>query len=227
MKRILLTWASSGLGFELAKLFHEKWFEVIALGRHKPEIDIQYISLDLTSGESIQQAVQHIKSEYSTFDCLLHCAGDGKVECIDDINFSDADSTFRLNVVWPLALTAWLFDLIKKNEADVLSIVATIGLKWYQHMTTYSAAKRGQTGFVENLQLELKWTKSRVISVYPWGMQTESNVGEQRRDTQLRKITGKSSSGSMLDPKEIAKIVFDIYSLPKNIEVSEIIINRK
>ena len=31
----------------------------------------------------------------------------------------------------------------------------------------------------------------------------------------------------MLDPKEIAKIVFDIYSLPKNIEVSEIIINRK
>jgi len=58
-------------------------------------------------------------------------------------------------------------------------------------------------------------------------MQTESNVGEQGRDTQLRKITGKSSSGSMLDPKEIAKIVFDIYSLPKNIEVSEIIINRK
>ncbi len=30
-----------------------------------------------------------------------------------------------------------------------------------------------------------------------------------------------------MDPKEIAKIVFDIYALPKNIEISEIIINRK
>jgi NADP-dependent 3-hydroxy acid dehydrogenase YdfG len=157
----------------------------------------------------------------------VHCAGDGKVEFINDINFTEADMTFRLNVVWPLALTSWLFDLIKKNEADVLSVVATIGLKWYQHMTAYSAAKWGQTWLVENLQIELKWTKSRVIGVYPWGMQTTSNVGEHWRDTQLRKITNKESSGNMLDPKEIAKIIFDIYTLPKNIEVSEIIINRK
>ena len=58
-------------------------------------------------------------------------------------------------------------------------------------------------------------------------MQTTSNVGEHGRDTQLRKITGKESSGSMLDPKQIAQIIFNIYTLPKNIEVSEIIINRK
>ena len=227
MKRILLTWASSGLGLELAKLFHEQWFEVVALGRHKPEIDIQYITLDLTSEESVQQAIQHIKSEYSTFDCLLHCAGTGKVQLINEVEFGEAETTFKLNVIWPLALTTGLFDLIKSNDADIISIVATIWLKWSQHITSYGSAKRGQRWLVENLQAELKGTKSRVIGIYPWQLDTKSNTWPNGRNQQLEKILGKKDTIAAMDPKEIAKIVFDIYSLPKNIEVSEIIINRK
>jgi NADP-dependent 3-hydroxy acid dehydrogenase YdfG len=227
MKRILLTWASSGLGLELAKLFHEKWCEVIALGRHKPEIDIPYISLDLTSGESIQQAIQEIKMKYSDFDCLLHCAGNGNVEPFDQIQFDEAESIFKLDVIWPITLTSWLFDLIKKNEADIIIIWATLWRKAYQYMTVYSCAKRGERWFVENLQVELKWTKSRVIGIYPWGMDTESNTGKNWRDIQMTKITGKENKSTMINPSEVAKIIFNLYSLPKNIEISEIVINRK
>jgi len=43
----------------------------------------------------------------------------------------------------------------------------------------------------------------------------------------LEKITGKKEVAPSMDPREIAKIVFNIYSLPKNIEVSEMVINRK
>jgi short-subunit dehydrogenase len=62
-------------------------------------MDIPHIVLDLTSPESIHSAIQTIKSDYPEFDCLVHCAGDGKVEFINDINFTEADMTFRLNVV--------------------------------------------------------------------------------------------------------------------------------
>jgi len=227
MKRILLTWASSGLGLELAKLFTEKGYEVIALGRHKPALDIPHISLDLTSGESIQHCVQEIHEKYSDFSCLLHCAGDGKVQLIQEVEYAEAETTFKLNAIGPLTLTTWLFDLIKKNESDVIVIVASIGVKWVQHMTTYGGSKWWMRWLVENLQAELKWTKSRITGVYPWQLDTQSMSWPNGRKSQLEKITGKKETISPMDPKEIAKIVFDIYALPKNIEISEIIINRK
>ena len=227
MKKILLTGASSGLGLELAKLFHEKWFDIVSLGRHKPEMNISYISLDLTSGASIKEATEHIKAEHPDFDCLIHCAGDGNVELFNQIQFEEAEAIFKLDVIWPIALTSWIFDLIKKNESDVIVIGATLWRKAYQNMTVYSCAKRWETWFIENLQAELKWTTSRVIGVYPWGMDTNSNTGKDWRDAQMSKITGKETNGTMMNPSEIAKIVFNIYTLPKNIEISEIIINRK
>jgi len=61
--------------------------------------------LDLTSDESIQQCVKVIREKYSDFDCLIHCAGTGKVELIEEVSFVEADATFKLNVVGPLALT--------------------------------------------------------------------------------------------------------------------------
>jgi short-subunit dehydrogenase len=69
------------------------------LGRNKPALDIPHIVLDLTSAESIQSVIQTIQADYPEFDCLVHCAGDGQVELINDIDFTEADMTFRLNVV--------------------------------------------------------------------------------------------------------------------------------
>lgn len=227
MKRILLTWASSGLGLELGKLFHEKWYEVIALWRTKPSLEIAHVDLDLTSGESIERCVETIREQYSDFECLVHCAGSGKVEKFEEMKFDEADATCKLDSVWPMVLTAKLFDLIKKNEADIMIIWATLWLKGYQYMTAYSVAKWWETGFIENLQIELKWTKSRVMGIYPWGLNTQSNVGEQGREVQMSKITGKEVSTTLMDPKEVAKIICDIYALPKNIELSKVVINKK
>ena len=59
-------------------------------------------------------------------------------------------------MVAPAILTSNLLPLIKKNEADIIGIGATIGFKPYKYFSMYGASKWAFRGWIENLQLELK-----------------------------------------------------------------------
>ena len=79
---------------------------------------------------------------------------------------------------------------------------------------------------IENLQVEYKWTASRVIGIHPGGMDTPWNTWPWGRIEQISAITGNTADWFM-DPKDIADIVYYASTTPKKIELSEIIINRK
>jgi len=70
-----------------------------------------------------------------------------------------------------------------------------------------------------NLGLELKKTKSRVIYVHLGGMNTkmhEKDYGQKIEDPEI-----------WMRPEDIAEVLLYLLELPKQIEVSEITINRK
>lgn len=70
-----------------------------------------------------------------------------------------------------------------------------------------------------NLQLELKNENCRVIQFNVGGMNTKMHT----------KWTGKEIEHpeEWMAPKDIANLMFYLLNLPKNIEISEITINRK
>ncbi len=224
MKRIILTWASSGLGASLAQVFHEAGYEVVGLSRTKPADFVKWIETDLCTETSVLSAIQSIQENFQEFSVLIHCAWDGDGENIEKLDWSNTERQFRLNMVAPAILTSNLLPLIKKNEADIIGIGATIGFKPYKYFSMYGASKWAFRGWIENLQLELKWFSTRVIGIHPGGMDTVWNT---KRINQISELSGKSSEWSFMNTDDIAQLVFQIYNLPKNMEVSEIIINRK
>ncbi|HRP37049.1 MAG TPA: hypothetical protein PLS50_04520, partial [Candidatus Dojkabacteria bacterium] len=74
-------------------------------------------------------------------------------------------------------------------------------------------------GLNQNLQLEFKNTKCRVIGFNPGGF--KSNFFE--------KATGIENNdwSSWMNPSEIAEFILQVIALPKNMEVSDIKLNRK
>ena len=224
MKRIILTWASSGLGASLAQVFYEAGYEVIWLCRSKPATYVYWIETDLTSEQSLEQAIKKIRNEFQAFTLLIQCAWDGHGESIDTLDWQKSEHTFRLNAIAPIVLTSQLLPEIKRNEADIINIGATIGFKPYYHFSVYGASKWAMRGWIENLQLELKATPCRVIWIHPGGIDTAGN--DQRR-WEIAEITGKGIGGWFMSADDIAQFIFQIYNLPKNMEVSEVIINRK
>ncbi|MBC8495140.1 SDR family NAD(P)-dependent oxidoreductase [archaeon] len=218
MKRVILTGASEGLGFELSKLLLKKDIEVIALCRQKPSCDVVHIETDLSSDESIKEAIEKIKNDYSKFDVLINCADVLSVKPLDKIDSDELENLFKVNVLSQIKLVSGLLSLIKKNESDIVNVGSTVGLKAYTDQCAYGSSKWAVRGTTKNLQLELGKTKCRVIGFNPGGF----------KSTLFEKATGqKVNLEGFMEPIELAKLMIQILELPKTLEVSEIEINRK
>jgi len=226
MNRVIITWWSNWLWLELSKTFIEKWFEVISLSRNKPNIPSIHLETDLTDEYSINKTVEEIKEKYSNFSTIICCAGIWYIEKIDSINHKNTDNMFKVNIIWQAYLLSNLTNLIKDNNADLIFVGATIWYKGNEFMPMYSVTKRWLRWLIENRRNELKNNSCRVIGIHPWWMNTESNIGIEGRETIISNITWKKV-WTLLDKTAISNFIYNLTQLPKNMEVSEIIINRK
>jgi 3-oxoacyl-[acyl-carrier protein] reductase len=218
MKQAIITGASDGLGKSIAALLLEKDVEVIALCRSAPPNGAIHIATDLTKQEDIEAAINTIKKDHPNFDCLMNCAGVLSITPLDRLDFEELNNLFKVNVTAPMRLVSGLLDNIKANNADIVNVASTIGFKAYKDQAAYGSSKWAMRGFTENLQLELKSTKCRVIGFNPGGFKSKL----------FEKATGKEINlDKYMDPEELAKLLLQILELPKNMEVSQIVINRK
>ena len=226
MERVIIIGGSEGLWLALSKQYLRGGGEVICISRKKPDIDVIHLPTDLTDKESIEKTIQTIQEDYSEFLTLISCAGIGYIENIQHMDRDHTKQTFDVNVIGQSLLLWGIIENIKNNNADVIFVGATIGYKGNEFMPMYSVSKRWTRGLIENIRLSLKNSSCRVIGVSPWWMNTESNIGLEGRETHISEITG-NPIGKLLDVNKVAEFIFSLTQLPKNMEISEVIINNK
>lgn len=220
MKTIILTGASDGLGREFGKLCIQNNCKVVALCRTKPDYECDFYKTDLSDEKSIQNTCHAIQENYEKIDALINCAGVPGVQKLEEVTYDVLEDLMKINVLVPIYLTTQLITLIKKNQADILNVGSTIGTKaGYPDQIAYTTSKWAMRGTSYNLQLELKNHNCRVIQLNVGGMNTRMHT----------KWTGKEIENpeEWMAPEDIADIMFYILNLPKQIEISEITINRK
>ena len=220
MKRVILTGASDGLGKKFGELCVANNIEVVALCRTKPSYDCVFIKTDLTDENSMIDACNEIKEKCFNFDALINCAGVPGIQEPNKITYDVLENLMKINSIAPVFLSSQLFDLIKENCADIINVGSTIGLKQgYPNQLAYTTSKWALRGTSYNLQVELANTKSRVIQFNVGGMNTRMH----------EKYNGKKIENpkEWMQPEDIAQIMLYTLNLPKQIEISEITINRK
>lgn len=217
--RIIITGASDGLGQEFAKLCIAENIEIVCLSRRQPSYPCVHIKTDLSDDKSIIASVEIIKEKYSEFGALIHCAGVFSTGNPEEVDYAEMEHSLKVNVMAPIFLTSQLLNLIRKNEADILTLGSTIGTKGSNgKQWVYSVSKWAVQGIHATLKEYMKDTDCRVILFNPGGMQTEffDKFKEGITDTK-----------TFMNPVDIAKLMLYTLKLPKNVEVSEILINRK
>ncbi len=216
---IVITGASDGLGKQLSKLFIAEGKKVIGLSRKKPDFEVEYIQTDLRDESSIKNAAESINSNTDKLEALINCAGVLSIEKTSALTVEEIDKVLETNLRAPLLLTSRLMTKIKQDGADIVNVSSSVGTKAYADQAVYGASKWGMRGFSQNLQLELKNTSCRVISFCPGGFKTKL----------FEKATGadNTAEGDWMSAVDVAKVLKQILDLPKNMEISEIIINRK
>lgn len=217
---IVITGVSGGLGKELAALFVSEGKQVVGLSRKPSMQGIEHIATDLRDERSIDNACKNILAMHESIEALINCAGVLSVEKIESLTVTEIDKVLDTNIRAPLLLTSRLMRRIKKDGADIVNVASTLGLKGYVDQAAYVSSKWAMRGFSANLQTELKDASCRVISFCPGGFKSKLFLTATGVDNTV-------NSNEWMSPKDLARLMKTILDLPKNMEVSEIIVNRK
>ncbi len=216
---IVITGASDGLGHEVAKLYKKSGKIVVNVSRREcPEADKNLLH-DLREGKEIIAAAKEILAMDEPLEAVINCVGVYTNQSLGEITEDEIKRTMSTNVKAPILLVSNLIERIKKDKADIVNVASTVGTKAYPNEAVYGASKWAVRGFSANLQLELKDYPCRVISFCPGGFKSKLSEKAAGRDN--------TTEGEWMRTEDVAKALKQTLDLPKNMEVSEIIINRK
>jgi NADP-dependent 3-hydroxy acid dehydrogenase YdfG len=217
---IVITGASDGLGFELAKVYKAAGKKVVNVSRRECEYADTNLLHNLRKGDEIVAAAKEIEQQDEPLEAIINCAGVLSVQPLGSITEDEVKRTMATNVKAPILLVSSLIERIKKDGTDIVNVSSTVGTKAYADQAVYGASKWAVRGFSANLQVELKDYPCRVISFCPGGFKTKL----------FEKATGVDNTGDgseWMKPEDLAQFMKQVLDLPKNMEVSEVLINRK
>ncbi len=217
---IVITGASDGLGKQLAKLYQGSGKKVVNISRTKSDFADVNVLVDLREGDEIKKACKEVEKIDEPLEAVINCAGILTVQPLGEITEDEIKRSMSTNVKAPILLVSNLITRIRKDHTDIVNISSTVGTKGYIDQAVYGASKWAVRGLSANLQAELKDTNCRIISFCPGGFKTKL----------FEKATGvdNTKDGSQwMDARDLAVFIKQILDLPKNMEVSEVIVNRK
>jgi NAD(P)-dependent dehydrogenase (short-subunit alcohol dehydrogenase family) len=189
-KRIIVTGANSGIGFEAAKDFGNRGAEVIlavrneqkgkiakeAIIKENPRASIEVMILDLADLASIREFARNFSSRYHSLDILINNAG------VMVPPFQQTKDGFEMqfgsNHLGHFALTGLLLPLLKKTEGSRVISLSSIahrggfinfdnldGAKGYKPMEFYRQSKLATLLFAKELDKRLKQHGISTISL--------------------------------------------------------------
>jgi short-subunit dehydrogenase len=216
---IIITGASDGLGAELAKQLIADGEEIVCLSRSKPAENIEHIETDLANPDSVESAIQILLAKEKPIKALVNNAGLLSVEELDGLSSDELQKIMQVNVNAAMKLVSGLIHKIEKSEGDIVNVISTNGVYMRPKRMTYSVSKWAMRGFTENLQEQHRKSKVRIIGFYPGGFKSNN----------LARATGEPlpDPENWVDVEDMALALKQAMQLPKSMEVSTLVINRK
>lgn len=197
MKNILLTGASGGIGYAIARKFLENSDArmILQYNTHAQKIEslkeefpyrIDSYKADLSDEKSVVEFLKKIDSEYKKLDIIIHSAGISVVDTINHTKVEDISKIIKVNLKSPILITQKLVGkMIEKKSGVIIFISSMWGITGSSCESVYSATKGGIIAFSNSLSKELGPSNIRVNSVSPGFINTAMNDNIKVEDRDL------------------------------------------
>lgn len=212
-KYALITGATSGIGYELAKLFAKDRYSLVIVARNQEElsrtaselkqqngIQVETISKDLFDRKAAFEVYEEVKSKGIHIDILVNDAGQGEYGLFVDSDINRQLELVQLNIEAVLILThSFLKDMVAKGEGRILNLASIASEMPGPWQAVYHGTKAFVLSFSEALRIEVKNKGVIVTALLPGATDTDFFNKADMRDS---KIVQESK---LSDPEKVAK----------------------
>lgn len=178
-KRILITGASSGIGYDTAKALAIAGYEVFAAARRvelmEPlrEFGVKPVHLDVTSQESIAECLTAV----GKVDVLVNNAGYGYFGAIENVPLEEARRQLEVNLFGLAALCrAVLPGMRSRGCGRIINVSSVAGRGVLYFGGWYHVSKYAVEAFSDALRIEMKPFGVDVVLIEPGGIHTDWGV---------------------------------------------------
>lgn len=227
-KVILITGASSGIGYDaatrLAQQGHRVYGAARRLERMEPlkEYGVVPIPLDVTDEASMTHGIQSILDTEGRIDVLVNNAGYGYLGAIENVPLEEARRQLEVNLFGLARLTQLVLPHMREQHAGrIINVSSIAGKAVLLFGGWYNVSKYAVEAFSDALRIETKPFGIKVSLIEPsgiktdWGLIAADNLETSSRDTAYEEpglrmaeaLRWTYTSNLLSPPKSIGKAI--------------------
>jgi NAD(P)-dependent dehydrogenase (short-subunit alcohol dehydrogenase family) len=186
-KTILITGASTGIGFHTALLLAKEGHKVYATMRDTSKADklqqeaqnqntrLTILGLDVQDEKSISNCVTEILAQEDRIDILINNAGAGFIRTMEQASMDEIQQVMDVNFYGVIRCTKAVLPVMRKNRSGhIINISSVGGLVGQPVNEIYCAAKFALEGLTESIATYMKpYFGINVSLIEPGGVITE------------------------------------------------------
>lgn len=188
-KTVVITGASSGIGYQTAIEFSKKNYNIVIGYNKSKETAINLVSdlrkenpnvialkADLSIHEEANMLICKAVDQFGHIDVLVNNAGISQHKLFNDITVKDWQDMISINLSSCFFCTqAAVNDMIKRKQGKIINISSIWGIAGASCEVHYSASKAGIIGFTKALAKELGPSGIQVNCIAPGVINTTMN----------------------------------------------------
>lgn len=227
-KCALITGATSGIGYELAKLFAKDHYNLVIVARDPAELEktsseleksgIKVISIvkDLFLPHAAEEVYNEVKMKGIEIDVLVNNAGHGIYGQFIETDLEMEINIIQLNVISLMTLTKlFVKDMVKRGSGKILNTSSIASKSPGPWQSVYHGTKAFVQSFTEAIREELRDKGIGVTALLPGVTDTDFF---KKADMMESKIV--QDKDSMSDPADVAKDGYEALMAGKDMVIS-------
>ena len=204
-KVVLITGASSGIGYEAAQRMARRGCKVYAAARRVELMEplrkegIVPVRLDVCNQESMRQCVDTVVQAEGRIDVLVNNAGYGYFGAVEMVSDAEARRQLEVNVFGLASMCRLVIPVMRRQGAGrIVNTSSIAGLTVFPFGGWYHVSKYSVEALSDALRMELKPFGIEVSMIEPGGIRTDWGIIAARH---LR----ESSQGTPYEPVALAE----------------------
>jgi len=216
-KVILLTGASSGIGYELAKALDQKGAKLALVARRanllnklNNELSGKHLILsgDLSDNIFCKSIVTNTNKHYGRIDIIINNAAISMNASFADTKPEVFKKLMDVNYFAPLTISQNAYPFLKKTQGSLYFISSVVGKRGFPTRSGYSASKFAVQGLFESLRSE--WQSDNIhVGIISPGF-TDTNIQNKALDAdgEQRQKRGKTT-GRVMSPNKASQLIIN------------------